>query len=59
MTSPAVLVAQPRAISEVRQKLEPAAGTAWARVPIENNGFSRAAGDQHNQLADRFSIGGQ
>jgi hypothetical protein len=59
MTSPAVLVAQPRAISEVARKAEPTVGSAWAQAPIESNGFTRLSGFRQNQLADRFSIGGQ
>jgi hypothetical protein len=59
MTSSFVVVAQPRAISDVPPRVEPAAGSAWAHSPIENNGFTGISGYRQNRLADRFSIGGQ
>ena len=59
MTSPAVLVAQPKSEPEALEKIEPAARAARAEAPTENNRVTRPIDYQQNRLVDRFSIKGQ
>ena len=59
MTSQTVLAAQPKSKPEALEKIEPAARTARAEAPPENNRVTQPIDYRLNRSDDRFSITGQ